>query len=181
MSPTRRRIRLWFGVTFGAIASLCLAFLLWLQWPDANRLTGQAARGDLAGARWSLRLGVDPNTASRWGWRHENEGETPMTVAAQFGRVEVVRLLLAHGADPDLRDGGGQHQTPLSTAAMHGQLEVCRLLLDAGADPNIRTNPAMPGDPGDWTALDWALQANHSAVAEFLRQHGAVEGRRGGG
>jgi hypothetical protein len=165
-------------VGLAAIACLCLAVVLWQAWPDVNTLIGQTARGDVAGAQWSLRLGVDPNTTSRWGWRHENEGQTPLTVAAQSGRVELVRLLLANGADPNLRDGGGQWETPLSTAAMHGQLEVCRLLLDAGADPNIRTNPELAGDPGNWTALDWALQANHPAVAELLRQHAGVDGRR---
>jgi len=39
----------------------------------------------------------------------------------------------------------------------------------------------QPGDPGNWTALDWALQAKQSAVADLLRQYGAVEGRRRGG
>jgi hypothetical protein len=162
-----------------AVASV----VLWFWWPDANRLTGYAARGDMSKVRLSLRLGVDPNEPSRWGWHHENPGQTPLTAAAQFGRVDVVRLLINNGADPNLRDFGSEfpHQTPLSTAAMHGQLDVCRVLLEAGADPNIPTNPKRPGDPGDWTALDWALQGKQSAVADLLRQYGAAEGQRRGG
>jgi len=167
-------------IVFAATGVLCLAVWLWLQWPDTNTLIGQAARGDLAGARWSLRLGVDPDTPSHWGWRRENEGQTPLTAAAQFGRVDVARLLLAHGADPNLRDGGGQYLTPLATAAMHGQLEVCRVLLAAGADPNLRTNVMIAGSTGNWTAVDWARQGSHSAVVELLRQHAAVEGAREG-
>jgi Ankyrin repeats (3 copies) len=103
--------------SLAAIATLGLALAVWLAWPGTNTLVGQAARGDVAGARWSLRLGVDPDIPMRWGWSRENEGQTPLTVAAQFGRIEIVRLLLADGADPDLRDFGGQGDTALSTAA----------------------------------------------------------------
>jgi ankyrin repeat protein len=148
--------------------------------PDANRLTSCAARGDVAGVRHCLQSGVDPNAPSRWGWNHENEGQTPLTAAAQFGHVEVVRLLLEGGADPNRRDFGAEfpHLTPLATAAMHGQLEVCRVLLDAGAEPNLPSNPKHPGDPGNWTALDWALNAKQPAIADLLRRHGALENRR---
>jgi ankyrin repeat protein len=162
-----------------------MGFAIWLWRPDPNQLTGAAARGDLDAVRWGLRFGVDVNAPSRWGWRLENDGQTPLTAAAQHGRVEVVRLLLQNGADPNLRDHGSDnpHETPLATAAMHGRLEVCRILLEAGADPNVPTNPKQSGDPGNWTALDWALQANQPAAADLLRRHGGRESgrRRGGG
>ncbi len=32
---------------------------------------------------------------------------TALMIAAMFNRTEMVDLLLAHGADPDLRDGAG--------------------------------------------------------------------------
>jgi ankyrin repeat protein len=180
------RRRVWFALC-AALAFLLVAaasVLLWLWWPTANTLTGYAARGDLSGVRLSLRLGVDPNEASRSGWRLENAGPTPLTAAAQFGQVEAIRLLIDQGADPNLLDGRSESpgQTPLATAATHGQLDACRALLDAGADPNIPTSPNGTGEPTNWTALDWALQGGHAAVADLLRQHGAVEGgrRRGG-
>jgi len=159
-----------------AIAAVVASLALWSWWPGANDLTGAAARGDVARVRLYLRLGVDPNTPSRWGWKHENEGQTPLTAAAQFGRADVVRLLLDRGADPNLRDFGqaAPHETPLATAAMHGHLEVCRVLLESGADPNVPTNPVQPGDPGNWTALDWAVQANQPAIADLLRRHGGM-------
>lgn len=183
MTHRHRHIRK--GV-FAAVTTSCAAvalLALWSWWPDASRLIGAAARGDVVETRLCLRLGVDPNAPSRWGWSRENHGETPLTAAAQFGRVEVVRLLLDNGADPNLRDRGPElpGETPLSTAAMHGQLDVCRVLLEAGADPNVRTRPMQPGDAGDWTALDWALQAGQPAVADLLRRHGAIEGRRSAG
>jgi ankyrin repeat protein len=181
--PCNRRRVLIASAVLAIPVAVVASLVLWAWWPDASRLTGAAARGDLAGVRLCLRLGVDPNTPSRWGWNRENEGQTPLTAAAQFGRVQVVRLLLEAGADPNRRDFGTEfpHQTPLSTAALHGQLEVCRVLLEAGADPNLPTNPMQPGDPGSWTALDWAIEAGQAAIADLLRRHGAVEGRRRGG
>jgi ankyrin repeat protein len=179
---TRRRRILLVLVPAGLVVASAIGLAIWLWLPDASKLTGAAARGDLDGVRWCLRLGVDVNAPSRWGW-HRESGQTPLTAAAQYGRVEAVRLLLESGADPNLRDFGSDHpqDTPLSTAARHGQLEACRVLLEAGADPNVPTHPEQPGEPGNWTALDWALQANQQAVADLLRQHGGREsGRRRG-
>ena len=50
---------------------------------------------------------------------------------------EVVRLLLAHGANVDAGDGDGN--TPLNFAARSDNLELARILLDAGADPKSTT------------------------------------------
>jgi ankyrin repeat protein len=140
-----------------------------------------AARDGNSFCVWTcLRLGVNPNKPMRWGWHFRNLGHTPLTAAAQHGHVDIVRDLLQHGADPNLRDSGSEypHDTPLSTGAKSGELEVCRVLLEAGADPNVPTNPG-PGAFGNWTALDWALQAKQPAVANLLRQHGGREsGRR---
>jgi ankyrin repeat protein len=177
----RRRILFLFAAVLGVLAASTIAFVLWLWWPNANKLHRYAVRGDVAGVRLCLRFGVDPNAPSRWGWTLENDGQTPLTTAAQYGHVEVTRVLLKSGADPNLRDFGSNYpqNTPLATAAMHGQLEVCRVLLAAGADPNVPTNPKQPGEPGNWTALDWAIRGKQSAVADLLRAHGAVEsGRR---
>jgi ankyrin repeat protein len=158
-------------------AIVILPFAWWFH--SSNRLTAYAENGDLAGVRLCLWFGTNPNQPCRWGWP-DADGQTPLTAAAQFGRVEVVEVLLKWGANPNLRDSGSDypHETPLSTAAMQGQLEVCRVLLKAGADPNVPTNPRQPGDPGNWTALDWALQAQQSDVAKALRGWGAVEGGR---
>ncbi|OLQ11901.1 Ankyrin-2 [Symbiodinium microadriaticum] len=62
----------------------------------------------------------------------EENGGTPLFIAAQNGQLEVVRLLLEASADQDkaLEDGA----TPLFIAAQQGQLEVARRLLEASAD-----------------------------------------------
>ncbi|GAV69413.1 Ank domain-containing protein/Pkinase domain-containing protein/zf-C3HC4 domain-containing protein/Ank_2 domain-containing protein/Ank_4 domain-containing protein [Cephalotus follicularis] len=50
---------------------------------------------------------------------------------------ELVRILLAAGADPTAQDT--QHgRTALHTAAMANDVELVKIILDAGVDPNIR-------------------------------------------
>lgn len=56
----------------------------------------------------------------------------PLHNASSFGHVEVVRLLLKHGADPNVKDNW--QFTPLMEAAIKGKVEVCIVLLQNGAD-----------------------------------------------
>jgi ankyrin repeat protein len=58
--------------------------------------------------------------------------------AAASGNNEVVKLVLAAGANPNAQQQGGY--TALHAAAMRKNLEMVRALLDAGADPAIATN-----------------------------------------
>lgn len=56
----------------------------------------------------------------------------PLVWAMKSGNIEVVRLLLDHGGDPN----GNEELTPLFMAIEDGWVEGVRLLLDRGADPN---------------------------------------------
>jgi Ankyrin repeats (3 copies) len=58
-------------------------------------------------------------------------GRTPLLVATVQGQVEIVRLLLAHGADPNAMDKTGS--TPLQLANRSQFREIAQLLEDAGA------------------------------------------------
>jgi Ankyrin repeats (3 copies) len=146
-----------------------------------------AAVGDLAAAR-SL-LAADPSLANDQGGPH---GWPPLlyltfsrlnTTEKSHSTLEVARLLLAHGADPNagyLPDGEPPPVTALSgafrgerdpvnqPAHQHG-LPLARLLLDAGADPNdeqaLRNACGYPHDDDTGLAL--------------LLEHGL--GRRSGG
>jgi ankyrin repeat protein len=55
--------------------------------------------------------------------------------AVKSGDVERVRLLLAQGVDPNLKDSVGN--TPLSWATVNGNIEMVKLLLEHKADPDI--------------------------------------------
>ena len=59
------------------------------------------------------------------------EGLTPLHLAAQYERLEIAYLLLAHGAAIDRPDAIGQ--TPLMYAVSTGNTALCQILLDPGA------------------------------------------------
>lgn len=60
----------------------------------------------------------------------------PISAAARRGDLEMVRLLLEHGADPNLPEEGAPRGHALWDAVYHRQHEMARLLVAHGADPN---------------------------------------------
>jgi ankyrin repeat protein len=78
--------------------------------------------------------------------------------------VEVVRLLLARGADPN--GVTQQGLSPLLLAASAGHAELASMLLQAGADPNTQ-------DRFGRTALYEAAQRGDQVMAAVLLRHGA--------
>lgn len=136
------------------------AVMVW--WPDADRLTGHSARGEIGGVRLCKRLGVDVNEPSRWGWTRDNAGETPLTAAAKNGRVDVVKYLLAHGTKINQPDGFGD--TAIISACLSGDLSLLALLVREGADP------AFKGNGG--TAMHMAAALGHVPIMGFLLKAG---------
>jgi ankyrin repeat protein len=108
----------------------------------------------------------------------ENDGHTALMEAAWgddhgnipaegLNRAEVVRLLLAAGADVNARDALGLTPLALST---HNP-GIVRLLLEAGADPNVRNIQGL----GAWD------RAPNDEVKRMLAEHGAVPGTKKAG
>lgn len=62
--------------------------------------------------------------------------ETPLSIAIKLGYTDIVRLFLAKGADPNLKDSKGV--TPLGLALLTNNLDAVKILLNSGADPNER-------------------------------------------
>jgi ankyrin len=131
-----------------------------------------AVRGFPAVATLLLEKGADPNadgagfTALHWAagsWETEltvtsvtpnREGEWSRIAGLKEGRLEFVKALLAHKANPNLkmrrppaRAGGSKNPgltelegaTPFLLAAMAGAPDVMRALVASGADPRIVT------------------------------------------
>jgi ankyrin repeat protein len=85
----------------------------------------------------------------------------PLHAAAACGSVALVRLLLAHGADPNGRQQGGH--VPLHTAAANGDAAMVTALLEYGADT---TAQSVAGE----TPLDQARKDGHETVVVLLRE-----------
>jgi ankyrin repeat protein len=85
---------------------------------------------------------------------------------ARLGDVETMRVLLEHGADPNLK--GSRGLTPLMmAAATTADPTMVRLLLDKGAAVDAR-------DDNGQTPLDWALRLGDTQASRVLRKAGAV-------
>ena len=108
-------------------------------------------------------------------WLDEN-GATAFLRASQSSDLEVMRLLLAHGADPKIATVGDV--TALQVAAGIGwvegltyewsekaNVEAVKLLLDLGVDPNTQ---AVTGR----TALHGAGHKGRTAIIQMLVDHG---------
>ncbi|RVD90439.1 uncharacterized protein DFL_001404 [Arthrobotrys flagrans] len=88
-----------------------------------------------------------------------------LTAAAFDGTLEIVRMLLDHGADVNSPDGWA-----LQTAAEQGHLDVVELLVERGAN----VNACLDEDKFDLgTALQAACEAGQDEIVAFLLKHGA--------
>lgn len=79
--------------------------------------------------------------------------------------TEMLRYLLAHGADPR-HTGDLAKETALHIAAAEGNVEALKLLMDHGADLEQR-------DFNGWNALIYACRKDQKAAVEFLLANGA--------
>lgn len=93
--------------------------------------------------------------------------------------VEIARILLEGGADPDGVEYGPERGTPVLMAAALGDRELVEVLLDAGAWPNQAILLYLEGVDEEvqthpMTALDWAEHLRDDKMAEELRDAGGL-------
>ena len=110
--------------------------------------------GDLNQIKRHLHHDTDINQPDR-------EGQMPLHVAAERGRLVISRLLIEHGARLDASNRSGH--TPLEVAVLAGKIQVAELLLKKGADLDAQA------------LLFEAVRvnANFRDVFEFLVRQGA--------
>lgn len=121
-------------------------------------LHAAVARGDGAGAAILAR---DPTTIER----RDDNARTPLHVAAFVRRPDLVKLLMAQGADPDALDA--QSYDAVTIAAVNDDEPTLDALLRAGASARLVTSPY------DGTALIAAAHLGHDGVVRRLIAAGA--------
>jgi ankyrin repeat protein len=153
---------------------------------ETTAVPGPSGEGALEFIQALLDRGADPNLRIKADtevhqamtalWLKE-AGATPLLRAALSGDLEVVRLLLAHGADPSIPTF--DHTTPLMAAAGVGwaegtihehseeqTLEVVKLLLEKGADVKLANDHGI-------TPLHGAGYKGANKVVQLLVDRGA--------
>lgn len=150
-----------------------------------NVMVEAARRGDVEGVKLAAANGMRAD-------RQGVNGLSPLHVAAQFGRTEVVAALLSMTKKVDHRDR--DRQTALGHSVVYGHGDIVILLLAAGADPD-RSGPNYEpplvvaarqgnlaivqalldagadttlGDNTGRTALQWARSARHGKIIAAL-------------
>ena len=96
----------------------------------------------------------------------DEQGETPLHMAARFGHDQCAKILLEGNgeqkADTELAENT-YSWTPLFVACVDGALGVVELLIEAGAD-------LVRSDSSGWTAKEHAALRGHLNIARRLAQ-----------
>jgi ankyrin repeat protein len=177
-----------------AVALLLLTALCATPSAQSSRpLVDAVKRGDHAAVKSLLRNRTVANQA-------EPDGTTALHFAVQANDTELMRLLIAAGADVKASNRYGVR--PVTLAATNGSEPAVSLLLKAGADPNTLTDAGEPvimtaartgkvdalkrliaagadvNARERWfgeTALMWAAAENHAAAIRALVDAGAAK------
>jgi len=131
------------------------------EFQAVSALIGRGARTDLPVAAAMGRL---EDARRLLAAASGEDRQLALSLAADFGHVEIVALLLDAGVDPNRYNPlGHSHTTPLHQAAGRGHLEVVRLLVSRGARTDIQ-DILWQGTPEGW-----AQHAGHLEIVAYLR------------
>lgn len=135
-----------------------------------------ARTNKLAAARVLIEAGADVNRAESW------RGQTPLMWAAAQSQPGMIRLLLEHGAVPDVRSMANEWRqvsaetrrmyrptgglSPLLFAAREGCAACVEALIEGGANPDF-------ANPKNVTPLIIAIDNAHMDAARVLIEAGA--------
>ena len=170
-------------IATGSIAREChaqepLINLLCDYGADPNRaIEPSALNGELKAVRILITRGARPtlpiaaalgkmdNVRQLLSKSNPRDRHWALALATQFDRLEVVRLLLDAGEDPNRYNptGGHSHSMPLHQAAGYGSLELVRLLVERGAWLDVK-DILWRGTPADW-----AHHEGRTEIESYLR------------
>ena len=117
-----------------------------------------ARSGEIDAVKQGLDAGVPVNA-------FDSLDQDALIAAISYNSLDEVKLLLAHGADPNLPDNAGW--TPLHFAAWFGSTSVVlKELIDHGAKVDARNDRGI-------TPLYFASVSGHDAQVKLLLEQGA--------
>ena len=170
------------------------------------KLVTATAKSDIAGVKQLLTSGADPNAmvtfegASHSAWEYALKQVRPKKPET----IEMVKVLLKAGANPNIAWGGGVAQgiarehddEPIMLAMLHPDAEVVRAILEAGMNPShggmalvmaveeqdveivhllVEHGVNVNTHPSANTPLTAAVEARNYALMSYLEDHGARE------
>ncbi|HKH70870.1 MAG TPA: sigma-70 family RNA polymerase sigma factor [Vicinamibacterales bacterium] len=104
------------------------------------------------------------------------EGFTPLALAAHFGHLDVMRLLIDRGADVNRVATHRLAVTPLHAALFGRQVGAALLLIERGADVTLARGGSGWKRAG-WTPLHYAASMGFSTLVQPLLDRGADRSR----
>lgn len=135
--------------------------------PKPTDLPNAARESDIALVKLLLEKGIDVNTnhgTPACGCDKTKGHGTALQRAVKQRDEEMTRLLLDHGANPDLQDG--PMGNPLQEAAKVGDFQLVKLLVEHEADVNLVLN-------GLASPLIAAAKSDDAKIVRYLIEHGA--------
>ena len=141
------------------ICILSLAFLTGYDYleevkkPHESSLSSAVRKESVDSVKTLVYVGVETNHKT-------TTGQTPLTIAAKKGNVEIVELLVeVGGANTNLRGPNGI--TPLMYASKYGYFDITQYLLNKGANEKAL-------DVKGKSALLYAVENNQLDIAKLL-------------
>jgi RNA polymerase sigma factor (sigma-70 family) len=100
------------------------------------------------------------------------EGFTALALAAHFGHLDTMRLLLDRGADVNVVSRHPIGVTPLIAALFGRRVEAARLLIERGADVTLKRGGKGWPRAG-WTPMHYAAAYGFADIISLLIERGA--------
>ncbi len=94
----------------------------------------------------------------------DHRGFTPLIISAYSNQLEIVNILLQHGADVSLADAAGN--TAMMGGVFKGYIDIVKTLVQYGANVNQQNGQQA-------TALTFAATFGQIEIAKFLLEKGA--------
>lgn len=94
------------------------------------------------------------------------DGFTPLGLASFFGNTEIVKILVDHGANPNMASNNQFKVTPLHSACAVSNYDIAEILIENGADVNVKQMQNV-------TPLHSAAHNGQTKLVKLLIDNGA--------